>query len=149
MGCEARKLPADAGVFFLDFFLYRTNQELGLLSLRLSHALLYLPVKHPVYFIVGVVVLIASAWLAWAIVRDMGRDGNPAIRQRRILSGWRLWVTVALLMLVFFSAFFSLMNITSSPGSRWDISWPPIALLAVGATLVVWLCTLLSVRMKR
>jgi len=33
MGCEARKLPADAGVFFLDFFLYRTNQELTQSSL--------------------------------------------------------------------------------------------------------------------
>jgi hypothetical protein len=27
MGCEARKIPADAGVFFLDFSLYRTYQE--------------------------------------------------------------------------------------------------------------------------
>jgi len=27
-GCEARKIPADAEVFFLDFYLYRTNQEL-------------------------------------------------------------------------------------------------------------------------
>ena len=27
VGCEARKIPADAGVFFLDFYLYRTTQE--------------------------------------------------------------------------------------------------------------------------
>jgi hypothetical protein len=26
VGCEARKIPADAGVFFLDFYLYRTYQ---------------------------------------------------------------------------------------------------------------------------
>jgi len=30
MGCEARKLPADAGVFFLDFFLHGTNQACGI-----------------------------------------------------------------------------------------------------------------------
>jgi len=42
----------------------------GRLSFRLSHALLYLPVKHPVYLIVGSVVLAGAAWLAWAIVRD-------------------------------------------------------------------------------
>jgi hypothetical protein len=47
-----------------------TYQELRLLSFRLSDALLYLSVKHPAYFIVGVIVLIASAWLAWAIMRD-------------------------------------------------------------------------------
>jgi hypothetical protein len=28
MGCEARKIPAVGVVFFLDFSLYRTNQEL-------------------------------------------------------------------------------------------------------------------------
>jgi hypothetical protein len=28
VGCEARKIPADAGVFFLDFYLYRTFIEL-------------------------------------------------------------------------------------------------------------------------
>ena len=28
VGCEARKIPAVAGVFFLDFSLYRTYQEL-------------------------------------------------------------------------------------------------------------------------
>jgi hypothetical protein len=26
VGCEARKLPAEEEVFFLDFYLYRTNQ---------------------------------------------------------------------------------------------------------------------------
>jgi hypothetical protein len=31
---------------------------------------LYAPMKHPVYFFVGGVVLVASAWLAWAIARD-------------------------------------------------------------------------------
>ena len=29
VGCEARKLPAGAEVFFLDFPFYRTNQELA------------------------------------------------------------------------------------------------------------------------
>jgi len=29
VGCEARKIPADAGVFFLDFPLYRTYQTLA------------------------------------------------------------------------------------------------------------------------
>jgi hypothetical protein len=29
VGCEARKSPAVAGVFFLDFPFYRTNQELS------------------------------------------------------------------------------------------------------------------------
>jgi hypothetical protein len=28
VGCEARKLPAEEEVFFLDFYLYRTLQEL-------------------------------------------------------------------------------------------------------------------------
>jgi hypothetical protein len=28
MGCEASKIPAEGDVFFLDFYLYRTNQEL-------------------------------------------------------------------------------------------------------------------------
>jgi hypothetical protein len=28
VGCEARKIPAVAGVFFLDFPFYRTYQEL-------------------------------------------------------------------------------------------------------------------------
>jgi hypothetical protein len=28
VGCEARKIPADAEVFFLDFPLYRTNRDL-------------------------------------------------------------------------------------------------------------------------
>jgi hypothetical protein len=26
MGCEASKIPAEGDVFFLDFYLYRTNQ---------------------------------------------------------------------------------------------------------------------------
>ena len=30
MGCEARKIPADVGVFFLDFYLYRTSQDLAI-----------------------------------------------------------------------------------------------------------------------
>jgi hypothetical protein len=29
VGCEARKIPAAGGVFFLDFYLYRTNWEAG------------------------------------------------------------------------------------------------------------------------
>jgi hypothetical protein len=29
VGCEARKIPADAEVFFLDFYLYRTYQDLA------------------------------------------------------------------------------------------------------------------------
>ena len=29
-GCEAKKIPAEGDVFFLDFYLYRTNQELRL-----------------------------------------------------------------------------------------------------------------------
>jgi len=29
VGCEARKIPADAGVFFLDFYLYRTSQPVA------------------------------------------------------------------------------------------------------------------------
>jgi hypothetical protein len=29
VGCEARKTPAEGDVFFLDFFLYRTNQDLS------------------------------------------------------------------------------------------------------------------------
>jgi hypothetical protein len=28
VGCEARKIPAEGDVFFLDFYLYRTNQDL-------------------------------------------------------------------------------------------------------------------------
>jgi Family of unknown function (DUF5670) len=27
VGCEARKIPAEGAVFFLDFSLYRTNRE--------------------------------------------------------------------------------------------------------------------------
>jgi hypothetical protein len=70
------------------------------------------------------------------------------MRQRRVLSGWRLSVTVGLSTLVLVSAVFSLMKILSSPGSRWDISWAAIAWLIAGATLVVCLGTYLSVRMK-
>jgi hypothetical protein len=29
VGCEARKIPAEGEVFFLDFYLYRTNQDLA------------------------------------------------------------------------------------------------------------------------
>jgi hypothetical protein len=29
VGCEARKLPAEEEVFFLDFYLYRTSQDQG------------------------------------------------------------------------------------------------------------------------
>ena len=39
MGCEARKIPADAGVFFLDFSLYRTSQELTVRTKCLSNNL--------------------------------------------------------------------------------------------------------------
>jgi hypothetical protein len=70
------------------------------------------------------------------------------MRQPRVLSGWRLWATVGLSSLVLFLAVFSLMKITSSPGSRWDISWATIAWLTAGTTLVVCLWTYLSVWMK-
>jgi uncharacterized membrane protein len=70
------------------------------------------------------------------------------MRQRRVLSGRRLWATVGLYSLVFFLAVFSIMKILSSPGSRWDISWAAIAWLTAGTTLVVCLWTYLSVRMK-
>jgi hypothetical protein len=39
MGCEARKTPADAGVFFLDFYLFRTYQEVAGLRSRLPQAM--------------------------------------------------------------------------------------------------------------
>ena len=29
VGCEARKIPAEGDVFFLDFYLYRTYRELA------------------------------------------------------------------------------------------------------------------------
>jgi hypothetical protein len=29
VGCEARKIPAEGEVFFLDFYFYRTYQELA------------------------------------------------------------------------------------------------------------------------
>jgi hypothetical protein len=32
MGCEARKIPADAEVFFLDSYLYRTYQALAVVK---------------------------------------------------------------------------------------------------------------------
>jgi hypothetical protein len=76
------------------------------------------------------------------------REANPAMRRRRVLSGWRLWATVGLLSLVLLLAVFSLMKLLSSPGSRWDILWTAIAWLSAGATLVVCLWTYLSVRMK-
>jgi hypothetical protein len=47
-----------------------TYQELGPLSYQLSNALFYLPVKRPVYLIIGSVVLAGSLWFAWAILRD-------------------------------------------------------------------------------
>jgi hypothetical protein len=68
------------------------------------------------------------------------------MRQRRVLSGWRLRATVGLYSLVLFLAVFSLMKILSSPGSRWDISWDAIAWLTAGTTLVVCLWTRLSSR---
>ncbi|MFZ0580943.1 MAG: hypothetical protein WBY69_16045, partial [Candidatus Acidiferrales bacterium] len=44
VGCEARKIPAEGDVFFLDFYLYRTNQELAttlkLFALRIRCGLL-------------------------------------------------------------------------------------------------------------
>jgi hypothetical protein len=33
MGCEARKIPVDGDVFFLDFAFYRTNPDLSILRL--------------------------------------------------------------------------------------------------------------------
>jgi hypothetical protein len=30
VGCEARKIPAEEDVFFLDFYLYRTYQACGI-----------------------------------------------------------------------------------------------------------------------
>jgi len=72
------------------------------------------------------------------------------MRQHRKLNGWRLWTTVVLLSLFLFSAAFSLNKMFSFAGSRWDIiSWPAIAWMAAGTTLVVSLWTLLSDRMKR
>jgi Na+/melibiose symporter-like transporter len=70
------------------------------------------------------------------------------MRERRVLSGWRLWITVGLLSLVLLLAVFSLMKILSSPSSPWDISWTELAWLSAGTTLVVCLWTYLSVRMK-
>jgi hypothetical protein len=45
------------------------TRELGQLSFRLPHALLYLSVKYPGYLIVGCIVLAGAIWLAWAILR--------------------------------------------------------------------------------
>ena len=70
------------------------------------------------------------------------------MRQVRMLRGWRLWTTIDLATLIFFSAGFSLFKLFSSPGSRWDISWSAVAGLAATATLIVSLWTFLSVRTK-
>ncbi|MGA8025018.1 MAG: hypothetical protein WCC18_13775, partial [Candidatus Acidiferrales bacterium] len=34
VGCEARKIPADAEVFFLDFPFYRTNRAVWAYAIR-------------------------------------------------------------------------------------------------------------------
>jgi hypothetical protein len=39
VGCEARKIPAEGEVFFLDFFLYRTYRALTLPILLRDNAL--------------------------------------------------------------------------------------------------------------
>ena len=36
VGCEARKIPAEGDVFFLDFYLYRTNRDLTTFCQRSS-----------------------------------------------------------------------------------------------------------------
>ena len=56
MGCEARKTPASGDVFFLDFSLYRTNQELAQQSLKSSQ--------------VTTAILRTQSWLAagWVIL---------------------------------------------------------------------------------
>jgi hypothetical protein len=45
VGCEARKIPAGGDVFFLDFSLYRTTQELEEFRMRTSpaHAVFTVP----------------------------------------------------------------------------------------------------------
>lgn len=42
VGCEARKIPAEGDVFFLDFYLYRTNRELRGASRRITGKLVAL-----------------------------------------------------------------------------------------------------------
>src|SRR5258708_4561410 len=39
VGCEARKIPAEGDVFFLDFYLYRTYRDLTLRPRRRSPVL--------------------------------------------------------------------------------------------------------------
>jgi len=66
------------------------------------------------------------------------------VRRRRVLTGGRLWAVIALFSLAFFLAAFSLAKITSSHGSRWDISWTAVALVAAAAAAIVSLWTLLD-----
>jgi hypothetical protein len=61
-----------------------------------------------------------------------------------VLTGWRLRALVAVFSLAFFLIAFSLAKITSSTGSRWDISWSAVAWLAAAAAAIVSLLTLVD-----
>jgi uncharacterized protein YfiM (DUF2279 family) len=71
-------------------------------------------------------------------------EANRAMRRTRILKGWRLWATVGLSSYALLLAAFCLAKIFSTPGSRWDISWPAVVWGAAGAALVVSLWTFLD-----
>ena len=66
------------------------------------------------------------------------------MRRRRVLTGGRLWAVIALFSLAFFLVAFSLAKITSSLGSRWDISWTAVAWVAAATAAIVSLLTLLD-----
>lgn len=66
------------------------------------------------------------------------------VRRPRVLTGWRLWATIALASLAFFLLAFSLAKITSPTGSRWDISWSAVAWIAAAAAAIVSLWTLID-----
>jgi hypothetical protein len=54
------------------------------------------------------------------------------------------WAVIALFCLAFFLVAFSLAKMTSSHGSRWDISWTAVAWVAAAAAAIVSLLTLLD-----
>ena len=64
------------------------------------------------------------------------------VRRRRVLTGGRLWAVLALVSLAFFLVAFSLGKITSSHGSRWDISWTAVAWLAVVCSFSPEVCAI-------
>jgi hypothetical protein len=64
------------------------------------------------------------------------------VRRRRVLTGGRLWAVIALFSVAFFLVAFSLAKITSSYGSRWDISWTAVAGVTAAAAAIVSLLTL-------